>query len=113
MSFLSERANEDDVGPGWREIVLELAAKIDAKWDHVHALQIKEKFGGLRVYWCIDGELYDVDECSIAVSALVKEAEKKAWKTCEACGKPGELRRGGWMKTLCDEHAALRNDRLV
>ena len=35
-------------------------------------------------------------------------AEAWADKTCEMCGKPGEKRGGGWIKTLCDEHDAER-----
>jgi len=39
-------------------------------------------------------------------------AENMAAITCEECGKPGELRTGGWMRTLCDEHEAERQERL-
>ena len=51
------------------------------------------KFGGLRFYVQGDG-----DDAREAVSALIREAEAKAWLTCDTCGAPGET----WqMATLC------------
>jgi hypothetical protein len=46
-------------------------------------LQVKEKFGGLRI----------------------ETAVHESFHTCEVCGQPGELREDSWIKTLCDEHA--------
>lgn len=72
--------------------------------DHVpvypKAAQVKEKFGTLSFYMTTGtDEIYD----------LIAEAEKKSAVTCEVCGEPGELRRGGWLKTLCDKHAEERH----
>jgi hypothetical protein len=61
--------------------------------------QVKEKFGGLRFYY--EGG----DE---AVAGMVRMAEAWAEHTCEECGKPGQSRTDGWIKTLCDEHDAQR-----
>lgn len=61
----------------------------------VTVAQIKEKFGGLRFYY--DGG----DEY---ISGLVTMAESWADKTCEVCGDAGQLRNGGWVRTLCDTH---------
>lgn len=57
------------------------------------AVQVKEKFGQLRLYMN-----YYVKE----IEELITEAEVKSGKTCEDCGTPGELREGGWLVTLCD-----------
>lgn len=66
--------------------------------------QIKEKFGGLRFYYSGgDDHIY----------GMVRMAESWASKTCEVCGKPGEIRSGGWIKTLCDEHEVDRQNRMV
>lgn len=62
----------------------------------VVAVQVKEKFGTLRFYF--DG---GDDE----VHGMVSMAEYMSKHTCEECGKPGKLRHGGWVRTLCDEHA--------
>ena len=62
-------------------------------------LQIKEKFGGLRVY--ISNE---TDERF----NLIQEYEEKSYKTCEICGSTsGAMCRvnGGWYKTVCRKHA--------
>lgn len=59
-------------------------------------IQIKEKFGVLRVY---------LDHADERIVALTDTAETLSKTTCEECGAPGQLRSGGWLKTLCDEHA--------
>jgi len=57
------------------------------------AVQVKEKFGGLRFYMtCGSSEIFN----------LVEEAETLSYKTCEECGGPGEERGGGWIRTLCN-----------
>ena len=59
-----------------------------AKFD-----QIKEKFGGLRVYFT-GGDDY--------IEGLVGMAECWSYRTCESCGEKGEPNKGGWIVTLCD-----------
>jgi hypothetical protein len=60
-------------------------------------LQVKEKFGGLRVYVnCRRNE---------AIRQRIGIASEESLHTCEVCGQPGELRENGWIKTLCEEHA--------
>ena len=114
------------VGPGWWPIIKSLCSQIDSytKWrnntreallknnPHGHTIpdavpqvtvaQIKEKFGGLRFYY--DGG----DE---HISGMVRMAESWAGHVCEECGKPGESRSGGWIKTLCDEHDLERQQK--
>ncbi len=64
----------------------------------VRAVQVKEKFGGLRFY-VSGGDDY--------VRGLISMAEGFSFKTCEDCGHPGTQRTGGWIRTLCDGcHAA-------
>jgi hypothetical protein len=97
------------VGPGWWPILESLCANIQhySDWKEkqgnfipqVAVEQIKEKFGGLRFYY-IGGD--------DAVDGMVRMAESWASNTCEECGKPGQSRTGGWIKTLCDEHDAER-----
>ncbi len=62
----------------------------------VVATQVKEKFGSLRFYY-EGGDDY--------ISGLVSMAESMSEVTCEVCGTPGIARGGGWIRTLCDEHA--------
>lgn len=56
--------------------------------------QIKEKFGGLRVYFS-GGDDY--------INGLVSMAESFSYKICEICGERGKPNKGGWISTLCDE----------
>lgn len=100
-------------GPGWWPILENLCRHIQSHIDwknkdgevvaQVTVAQIKEKFGGLRFYY--DGG----DEY---ISGLVSMAEVWAGHSCEECGKPGERRSGGWVRTLCDEHEAERQERM-
>ena len=99
------------VGKGWWPIIESLCGNIQhyIKWRNresevvppVVVTQIKEKFGGLRFYY--DGG----DE---RISGMVTMAESWADRHCEECGKPGKARKGGWIRTLCDEHEAERQE---
>jgi hypothetical protein len=55
--------------------------------------QVKEKYGGLRLYFS-GGDEY--------VEGLVSMAEAMSYKICEVCGNKGEPNKGGWISTLCD-----------
>jgi hypothetical protein len=61
----------------------------------VEAMQVKEKFGGLRFYYS-GGDSY--------IDGVTAMAESMSYVTCEECGKPGTQTSGGWIQTLCDEH---------
>jgi len=58
-------------------------------------VQIKEKFGGLRVYdWGHDER----------IAGLIWMAESMSYQTCELCGERGDLcvaSSGYWLRTLC------------
>ena len=88
------------VGKGWHPLVLPLIEQCEA--EDVKVFQVKEKFGGLRFY--TDGNT------SEKLNHAIDSAEVACAKTCEECGAPGTLRTGGWLKTLCDEHAKGRKD---
>ena len=96
-------------GAGWWPIIESLCANIQSYTDwqnknhekhpvvpQVVVAQIKEKFGGLRFYY--DGG----DE---KIEGMVRIAESWAAHSCETCGNVGKSRSGGWIRTLCDEHA--------
>ena len=100
-----------DVGKGWTEIlanafkqIAEAFDKACADFSEFSVSQIKEKFGGLRIY---TGAL----DVSVADQTykIIDEAETESYVTCEYCGKPGKPRKGGWIKTLCDDCAKGRN----
>jgi hypothetical protein len=98
-----------ECGDGWYQILDSLCGNIQHHIDwkakqgqhvpQVVAVQVKEKFGGLRFYY--DGG----DE---QIYGMVRMAESWAANTCEECGQPGTMRTGGWIRTLCDTHEAER-----
>jgi hypothetical protein len=59
-------------------------------------VQVKEKFGGLRYY---------TSQHTEEIGKLIDLFERLSYQTCEVCGNLGQARGGGWIKTLCDEHA--------
>ena len=67
-------------------------------------LQVKEKFGGLRIYWSCDEA--DSNK-SWWIHKIVTIAEDMGSVTCEHCGKycidEVKERDTGWIMTLCNE----------
>lgn len=61
----------------------------------VVAVQVKEKFGGLRFY---------VDGASSEIYAMISFAENMSYHICEQCGTTTNVTTGGkgWISTLCD-----------
>lgn len=121
---------------GWLPIIANACKEIDAlvcadKYHHrFHWVQIKEKFGTLRLYWRargMQGMRLDVmtpegvlslvprpkgtghdAEVAAQISSVVRAAENQSAHTCIVCGSAGTLRPQGWALTLCDGHAAQR-----
>ena len=71
--------------------------------DFVVIQQIKEKFGGLRLY--VSFKEGATQNCIAAVRGAANMAEYICEHLCEVCGNEGKLRGGGWVRTLCDEHS--------
>lgn len=96
-------------GDGWYDLIDQMCGVIQSHIDwqnrkeekvkQVVAVQVKEKFGGLRFYY---------DGGDDFIRGVVAFAEDMSCVICEECGKPGKRRSGGWIRTLCDEHAAER-----
>ena len=84
-----------EIGDGWFDLIYDTCKKI-APLDtekKFHFLQVKEKFGGLRLY-CAGGsrEIYDI----------TSQAEDGSYKICEHCGSKEEVTsEGSWITTLC------------
>ena len=97
----------DDVGEGWKPLLIRTFQKIedsyvreDLDFTTFIPMQVKEKFGGLRIYvGLVPDVLYD------EVNEIIHQSENESYIICEVCGKPGKLRHEGWWKTLCSEHS--------
>lgn len=93
---------------GWYELLKNLIGElIVAGWDK-KVVQVKEKFGGLRFYIPSSDVVGDeVVEIKIPqlIRNIIRKYEELSYHTCEKCGKDGVLRKGKWIRTLCDEHS--------
>jgi hypothetical protein len=119
-----------ELSDGWFQILYDLSKEIEDRFKQagkpvdIEILQIKNKWGHLCCYYntpnhshsihAIDGiggngiRLYpksnDGDTLYDDVARIVHKYEREiSIHTCEWCGKPGCLRKGTWVYTLCDE----------
>lgn len=95
----------NEYGSGWHDLLIELVMKIeeiykknDMDITEFEISQIKEKYGGLRVYaFSSIPEVHD----------LIHEYENKAETVCDECGATGSLHvKDGWFQVLCDKCAS-------
>jgi hypothetical protein len=97
-----------ECGDGWFVLLRALCGLIEREIEHlptelqeqVHAVQIKEKFGGLRFYMNHD---------TPKISGAIALAEELSNNTCEACGGYGGHKNVmGWLATLCETDYQLK-----
>ena len=82
----------DSVREGWANLVREA---FENKPENIKIVQVKEKFGGLRIYTD-----YHIEE----FENLLQDIERRSFTICDVCGKPGTPRaKGFWIRTTCDE----------
>lgn len=93
-----------EVEAGWSQLLETLCARLDTLLQEspgasIEILQVKEKFGGLRFYYSLDGA---DDATAEAINQAVDLAEAASERICERCGRPGEIQsRRGWLRTRC------------
>jgi hypothetical protein len=88
----------ESVGKGWSPLIREAFEK---KPDNCTIVQVKEKFGTLRIYYDIGGDIEYTDDPEY--HKLINRLVSESGKICERCGQPGSLRNLSWIQTLCDE----------
>jgi len=86
------------VPAGWVTLVLELHERLVEVSPDIRYVQVKQKFGDLRVY---------VSVTNPAVDALIWAAEERSRNTCDVCGEVGRgcVSDRGWYRALCPTHA--------
>ena len=90
----------ESVDIGWHGLINKVFDKLESIKDIIIVIhQVKEKYGGLRIYTSCIHEEFD---------KFILELETESYKICEKCGEPGKLRGGGWYVTACDAHASNR-----
>lgn len=89
---------------GWYDLINNVCHAIDqhekniftknnTDYEPVKFTQVKEKFGGLRIYYTGGDDF---------VEGLVYMAESFSYNICEVCGNKGKVNKGSWVATLCD-----------
>lgn len=88
------------VGPGWNNLLAnclqELEDICNQKGYDVEIMQLKEKFGSLRIY--LSSYYPELEE-------IIDRYSKLSETTCEQCGNPsdGVHLYKGWYRSLCGE----------
>jgi len=85
-----------ECGDGWFNLIYELSDKLSKLDPECEAVQVKEKYGGLRFYTNGNSE---------EGYKLIDEYEDKSYRTCEDCGdtKTAKPRDDGWIRTQCNK----------
>jgi hypothetical protein len=92
-----------ECGPGWRDILFnfleDMEILIKDKYNieddlFPSIIQIKEKYGTLRIY-----PNFYPDE----LDDMIEDVELKSSKICEVCGNPGRLIPDKWMRVRCKD----------
>ena len=89
-----------DCGDGWYWLIDNLCSSIQSHIDYndvpqVTAIQVKEKFGGLRFYFNGGNDYID------GMTSLV---ESMSYTICEECGSTVNVKQtDGWVYTRCDK----------
>ena len=86
-------------GDGWFDILWRLCEDLEplvAAFEQesgrqFEVLQVKEKFGGLRIY---------VSDADDAIRLRLEAAQQESFHTCEVCGQRGERREGGGREPI-------------
>lgn len=87
---------------GWHGLVTHVCEMVDRSGLDVRWDQIKEKYGGLRMYWT--GPSLNPSPVLEQIKTLIHEAEEKSLRTCCKCARLADLVQiGGWWLTLCTE----------
>ena len=91
---------QPQVADGWLPIVEEMLVAL--KDLPITIVQIKEKFGQLRVY----GDYADniTDEQATEIAKTIEVAVYKARHTCEICGEPGKSVYINVLGVRCEAH---------
>ena len=91
---------------GWFPIVVGLCVEIDrVLGEHrasFHWVQIKEKFGVMRLHFDLQGA---PEPLWRALQELVSQAGRESARCCMVCGEAGRLsQQSAWMMTVCEVH---------
>lgn len=95
-----------ECGPGWANLISEIARFISSRTNKCKASQVKEKFGTLRFYIdCGDG----IDEEKYnEIAQFISAIERRSARICEECGVELDENnrvkgRKYWIRSMCED----------
>lgn len=97
VKYFTEEDAIAAVGKGWEPLVRTVYNARAGMGIPVGIIQVKERYGGLRIY-----TEYFVNE----LDDIIRRVGYESLKICEECGNSGRLVSGssGEFKTRCDDH---------
>lgn len=97
-----------ECGEGWYGLIYNMLTEISnacketkVPIENIDVVQIKEKFGQLTCYVSFHKDSYK--KVGKRIYRIIDNYMRKSTHVCEFCGKPGELKRGPWTKTICND----------
>jgi hypothetical protein len=110
-----------DTGDGWFDLLWGLCERLET-FKGLRFTQVKEKFGGIRVYYRLESKpqsffcgLNSRSKRKIRrehkrINYLIEQAENTSYKICEFCGKNADGKSNGyWDPTSCEDCRNKRN----
>jgi len=95
-NYLTEEQAVECVGKGWESLVRKVFNAKAGLGIPVGIIQVKEKWGGLRIY-----TEYYVRE----IDNIIMQVGEESLTVCEECGaSAGLVKKGVWYQTRCEEH---------
>lgn len=93
-------------GNGWYDLIDRTASRLLLAGEDgapIELIEIKEKFGALRIRWRATAPMTAHHQYSIR--SILDHAEHASLRICETCGEPGQLQReGGSFSARCLPH---------
>lgn len=119
MAILNVKMRLADLLPdGWTStfipaLKMELANVLGSYVEDFMVLDIKEKYGIMRMYWNWEHRNYteeeseDLRELTYKIEDILAKYEQISEKTCVVCGKEATMMATGWVMPVCTEHEYL------
>lgn len=99
-----------EIPVGWSALVSAMTKGADAMFPFVSFVQVKEKFGSLRVHTeYAEGTSADLQE---EARRFISHFERSSVNICATCGSTNAINQpdGGWWQPKCPEHATLKEE---
>lgn len=102
----------DEIPIGWRDSFFEnmcddLIAALGNYINEFEIIQLKEKYGSMRLYWNWKNENILIEEqihnLTNTIRDVISKYEAISYHTCVRCGKPSTDYTKPWILPVCDE----------